>query len=567
MSTVLPRVDGWNAAVGGVVAPSAARGGTLRLVAGSDVDSLDPVRTYYVWVWLLQRMLNRTLVAYPTDPGQAGRVPVPDLAAGPALAEHGNRVWTYRLRPGVRFDDGREVTADDVAYGISRGYSRDVLPGGPTWLLDLLDDPDDPCGGPFGSAALRSVPAGVEVLDRHTVRFRLRRPFADFDHLLCQPAAIPVPRERDTGVDYGLAPASCGPYRVARYEAGRRLSLVRNEYWDPASDPIRPALPDRVEVTMGMTADELDDRLLGGEFDLDLESRGIQDTARRRILADEVLTARSDNPETGFLQFVAIHPFVAPLDNVHARRAIHYAADRLALQHARGGPIHGGDLAQTLFPPRYGIPNPGPRYAAGDPVTGELTGDLDAARAELRAAGLPHGFRATIGTQRGKFAAVAEALRDSVARVGIELDVELLDIAGYFATGAGSPATVRARNLGLVVNDWGADFPTPYGYLAPLVHGRFVPESGNFNTAELDDPGVNAAVDATLEATDPAEATRLWQQVQDDVMDRAVILPIVHDRTLLHRGPDATNVFVHPAFGLYDIQAAGVRAGARHTEQ
>lgn len=541
--------SGWNAAVGAVVRPSAVRGGTLRLVAGSDLDSLDPVRTYYVWVWLLQRMINRALTAYPADPGPDGLTPVLDLAEHVDVSADYRR-WTYRLRAGVRFDDGRPVTAEDVAYGVSRGFSRAALPGGPTWLHELLDDPADPCGGPFGPAGTRRRPAGVEVLGERTVRFSLRRPCPDFDHLVAQPAAVPVPAERDTGPDYELAPASCGPYRVERHVPGRSLRLVRNPYWAPGSDPIRPALPDAVEVTIGMTADELDRRLLAGEFHLDLESRGIQDATQRLILADPRLAAHADNPDTGFLQFVAIHPFQPPLDNVHARRAIHYAADRTALQRARGGPVTGGDIATSLFPPRYGIPATD-RYPAG------RTGDLDAAREQLRAAGLPAGFRARIGTQRGKFALVAEALRDSVARVGIELDIELLDIGSYFSHGAGSPATVRSRGLGLVVNDWGADFPTRYGYLAPLVHGRFVPSSGNFNTAELDDPAINAAVDATF-AAGPESARRQWAAVQDAVMDRAVILPIVHDRTLLLRNPSATNVFVHPAFGLYDFQAVGV---------
>ena len=92
-ATDLQEGGGWNAAVGASVAPSGRRGGTLRLVSSADVDSLDPARTYYVWVWLLQRLLNRTLMAYPTDPGPAGLVPVPDLAEGPGalLGGHGDR--------------------------------------------------------------------------------------------------------------------------------------------------------------------------------------------------------------------------------------------------------------------------------------------------------------------------------------------------------------------------------------------------------------------------------------------------------------------------------------------
>lgn len=545
-------MSGWDAAIGSIVRPSAHRGGTLRLGAGSGVDSLDPARTYYVWVWLLQRMLNRTLMAYPLDPGPGGRTPVPDLAEEPGCPSADHRTWTYRLRRGVRFDDGREVVADDVAYAISRPFSRHAVHGGPTWLLSLLDDPAAPCAGPFGGAGSRARPAGLEVVDKRTLVLHLRSPFRDLDHLLCQPGTAPVPAERDGGASYGDGPASTGPYRVLTHVPGSSLSLGRNPFWDRATDPVRPALPDAVEVTMGMTPDELDRRLLAGEVDVDLESRGIQDAAQRRILADPVLRGRSDNPTTGFLQYVTLNPHVGALVDVHARRAVHLAADRTTLQLARGGPVTGGNVATSLFPPAPDRPATD-RYPTGPGGRGDLAG----ARRQLVAAGLPDGFRARIGCQRGKFSLVAEALRDAVARVGIELEVELLDVATYFSTGVGSPATVRELGLGLVVNDWGPDFPSPYAYLAPLVHGRFVRDSGNFNTAELDDPRVNALVDATLCADGP-QAAALWDEVQRLVMDAAVLLPVTHDKTLLHRNPWVTNVYVHPAFGLYDVQAMGV---------
>src|SRR5690606_14077680 len=88
---------GWNAAVGAVVNPSRRRGGTLRLASSADVDSLDPARTYYVWVWLLQRLLNRTLMAYPTEAGPKGLTPVPDLAEAPGEVSADGLTWTYRL--------------------------------------------------------------------------------------------------------------------------------------------------------------------------------------------------------------------------------------------------------------------------------------------------------------------------------------------------------------------------------------------------------------------------------------------------------------------------------------
>lgn len=429
-----PGPGGWNAAVGAMVNPSEQRGGTLRLVSSADVDSLDPARTYYVWVWLLQRMLNRTLMAYPTEPGTAGLTPVPDLAEGPGVPGDGNRTWTYRLREGLRFDDGTPVTSADVRYAVQRIFAQDVLPGGPTYLVPLLDDPARPYAGPYRDGDPEALPAVLTPDDR-TIVFRLRTPFSDFDHLMAQPCVAPVPRHADTGARYGDAPRSTGPYRVADHRPGSHLHLERNPHWDRATDPVRPALPDRVELTIGLGLDEMDERLTAGEFDINLEGRGLQHAAQDRLAGDPVLRSRTDNPKTSFLHFVSLQPHVPPFDNPHVRRAVHYAADKILLQEARGGPVTGGDLTTALFPPRLAAHQALDRYPTGP----DLRGDLDAAHAELAAAGLPDGFDAVIGTQRGKFRLVADAVVESVARVGIRLTVKELDVATYFSQGRARP--------------------------------------------------------------------------------------------------------------------------------
>lgn len=553
---------GWNAAVGAVVSPSTERGGTLRLVASADVDSLDPARTYYVWSWLLQRLFSRTLMAFRSAPGPEGREVVPDLAEAPGVPSDGGRTWTYRLRSGIRFEDGTPVTAQDVKYAIQRTYAQDVLPGGPVYLLGLLDDGTDgtPAGrypGPYRDPHTERLGLrAVRTPDALTLVFRLRQPFPDFDYLMAQPNTAPVPEAADTREHYGRRPMATGPYRIEEYVPDRRLSLVRNHQWDPSTDPVRSALPDRITVAFGVEVNSLDDRLLAGDFHIDVEGRGIQHAAKDRILADPALRSRADNPATGFLQYISVQQAVPPFSDVHARRAVFYAADKRALLRARGGAPVGGSLATSILPPTLPAHSAHDRYPSGH----DLTGDLEAARAELAAAGLPDGFETVIATQPGKFTVVAETLAASLARVGIRAEVRQLDTAGYYRTGLGSPVTVREQGLGLAVTDWGADFPTEYGFLGPLIDGRQIkPGGGNFNFAELDDPEIHALIDKALRTGNPDERRALWQRIERVVMEQAVMLPMAHDRTLHYRDPRVTNVYVHPAFGLYDVQAMGLR--------
>ncbi|MFB6835736.1 ABC transporter substrate-binding protein [Streptomyces sp. NPDC056361] len=540
-------MSGWNGAVKGVANPGGKPGGRLAMVASADVDSLDPARTYYVWSWLLQRTMHRTLMAFGTDP--VTPTVVPDLASGPGEVSDSGLTWTYRIRDGVRFETGEAIRARDIAYAVERIFAQDALPGGPTYLLDLLDHGD--YRGPYGGQRCRAV----ECPDDETLRFRLKRPFADFDFVMAQPNTAPVPAHHDTREDYEKAPVCSGPYRIERYSPGHSLHLVRNPMWDRATDPLRPALPDDMTVTFGVDVNDLDRDLIAGKFHIDVEGRGIQHSARDVILADPVLRSRADNPATGFLQYITVQTCVPPFDDVHARRAVFYAANKAALLEARGGDGVGGSLATSLIPPTLPSHTGHDRYPSGT----DLTGDLKAARAELEAAGLPDGFETRIATQPGKFELVARTLAESVARVGIRAHVEVLDTASYYRSGLGHPDTVRTLGLGLGVTDWGADYPTEYGFLAPLIDGRQIKRGGgNFNFAELDDPLVRRLVDEAQALADPVARHRLWQRVEETVMERAVILPIAHDRTLHYRHPDVTDVYVHPAFGLYDVQAMGL---------
>ncbi|MFC7490497.1 MULTISPECIES: ABC transporter substrate-binding protein [unclassified Knoellia] len=533
-----------DAGVGAVHRPTTTRGGIARMGSAAGVDSLDPARTYYIWVALLQRMLSRTPMAYPSGPGPTARVPVPDLLSVEPETED-RRTWTLRLRQGVTYDDGTEVTAEHLRHAIERTFDPEVT-GGLRTIHALLPG----TAGYLGPAHGEHLDC-LRVEDPHTLTVTLAAPFADFPHVLAQPALAPVPPERDSGGGYEVSPAWTGPYRVTEHVPGERLALRRNPGWDGDTDPIRPALLDGVDVTMGLGHREVDEAVLRGHLDLSVEGRGVQLSTQADMEGDQSLMDLVDNPATGFLQFVSIHPFVEPFDCVHVRRAVHHAVDRVDLQRARGGPDLGGDIATQLFPPTLPAHRPWARYGTGP----DLRGDLEAARAELARSRHRGPLRGRIAAQQGKFHEVAESLAASVARVGIELEVVDLDIATYFSRGVGSPATLRERGLGLAVTDWGADYPTEHGFLTPLVDGRMIrPDAGNWNLPELDDPEIHTLVDQAV-AGEGEESLTAWRQVEQLVMEQAVLLPVVHDRTVHVRGPRLRNVYVHPAFGLYDVHA------------
>lgn len=546
----------FNAAVTSILNPSAKKGGTLNLWASQDADSWDPTRAYYAFAWDMQRFYARTLVAYPSAAGTDGLKLQPDLAqAMPTISPDG-KTYTFKLKSGLKFDDGAPVTSKDIKYGIERDFAQDVLPGGPVYLQSILDE-GQKYPGPYKDTDPNKLGLkSVLTPDDSTIVFKLAQPSSDFIYYLAMGSASPVEKAKDTGATYQQHPGSTGPYKIASYSPNKSVSFVRNPNWDPATDTIRKALPDAINVTITTNADDLDSRLLAGTADLDIGQVGVQTAAQAKILTNPSLKANTDDAPNGFIRYISMQTKVAPFDNVHCRKAVEYAVNGTDLQTARGGPAAGA-LATNMLPPNIlGHDSYDPyNLAAGKP-------QVDKAKQELTLCGKPNGFTTTVAARNNKPKEVktAEALQAALKNVGITVNIDQYDGAQSSSV-MGAPANVHKKGYGLNVFGWGADFPTASGFLGVLVDGRQILPAGNNNYTEVNDPAINALIDDAQKQTDPAAAAADYTKINHMVMDQALYVPVVYDQALNYRNPRLTNVVFEQAFGMIDFQALGVSDG------
>jgi len=550
---------GYNAATKGIANASDAKGGTLRFVSTQEADSWDPQRTYYGFVWDFARYYTRQLVTFAPQPGRKSTTLVPDLAAGLAKVSDSGTTYTYSLRAGITWEDGSPITSQDIKYGIERSWADDVISGGPAYLQKALD-PKKTYKGPYTDKDPQKLGLrAVETPDAKTIVFHLAEPNSDFEQMLALPTASPVKRERDTGNLYELKPLSSGPYKFDSYDPNHKLILVRNGQWNKASDPIRPALPDRIEVTFVTDANDMDKRLLNGEFDLDLNGTGLSQAAVTKALGNAGLKENLDNPRTGYTRYAVFPQSVKPMDDIHCRKAIIFAADHKALQTARGGPIAGGDIAPNLLPPS--IAGSDPTYDPYGVLDNDGKSNLEKAKKELRACGKPNGFSTTIGVRKNTPAELktAAALQKELKKVNITTKIDRIDGAALFGIFK-SPQAVKDRGYGIIVMGFAADFPTGQGFLRPLVDGRFILQTGNNNYSELNDPEINALFDDAIAERDPAKAGTIYQQINHKVSENAVYLPITYEKIMMWRGPRLHNTYTADSYyGRYDYVSLGVR--------
>ena len=540
-----------NAAMGKVFNPSTVKGGTLRFGMPGDWDSVDPGDTYYGMSWNWLRNYARTLTVFKAGPGAP--TVVPDLAETLGVPSDGAKTWTYKLRDGLKFEDGTPITSADVKYGVARQLDKDTFPNGPTYFNDFLKDV--PKGYSVYKDKNLANLKSIETPNPKTIVFHLKSSFSGFDYFAQLPATAPVPAAKDTGSKYKEHVVSSGPYMFDTVALGKKYTLKRNPSYDPKTDPEsgRLALPDNMSVELGLNSPDIDNRLLAGDLDIDMQGTGVGAATQGKIIGNPSLKAKSDNPATARTWFSVVNPDVAPLDNIDCRKAILLAYDKTGYQRAYGGAT-GGDIATSLMPPMV----PGHKSMDLYEAKAKPQGDIPAAKVKLVKCGQPNGFATNISyrSDRPKEKATAESMQQSLAKAGIQLTIKPFPTGDYFKLYAGKPDFAKANKLGIMVYGWGADWPDGFGFLSQIVDSRTIRPAGNTNLG-IKIPAVDAEIDKALATTDLTARNAIWGNVDQMVMENASIVLGVWNKGLFYRPESLTNVSVSEAFGMYDYATIG----------
>ncbi|WP_432137882.1 MULTISPECIES: ABC transporter substrate-binding protein [unclassified Streptomyces] len=542
---------GANAATKGVVNASTQKGGTVTYEYSDVPDSFDPGNTYYAYMYNLSRLWARPLMTFKPGAGEKGNELVPDLAAAPGESSEGGKTWTYKLREGLKYEDGTPITSKDVKYAVERSnFARDVLSLGPNYFQQFLEG-GDKYKGPYKDKSEKGL-ASIETPDDTTIVFHLNRAFQEFDYLVATPQTAPVPQAKDTGVDYVKNIVSSGSYKFESYEEGKQVVLVRNDNWDPKTDPLRKQYPDKVVVKLKVNPETIDQDVMSGEA-IDLGGTGVQAATQAKVINDASLKANTDNTYGGRLVYMAINTKLAPFDNVACRKAVEYAIDKVSVQTAEGGPVR-GDIATTVLPPDI------PGYEKSDAYASDGSkGDVAKAKEQLQACGKTS-IKTNISARsdRPQEIDAATAIIASLKKVGIDASLKQFPSGKYFTDAAGVPEFDKKQNIGLHMMQWGADWPSGYGFLQQILHSDAIGASGNTNLSQLANADVDKMLETAIATEDAAKRNSLYTEIDKKVMDEAALVPLTYFKVLLYRPANYTNLVSSAAWsGQYDYLNIG----------
>jgi len=400
-------------------------------------------------------------------------------------------VWTFQLRPGVKFHDGQPFGARDV--------------------VATYDRLADPATGSAALSVLKGVlsKGGARVVDTHTVAFHLDAPNGNFPYYVSSDNYNAVILPANYAGGYEKTFIGTGPLRLESYEPRRGASFVRNpDYWGA------PALPQRVQFTfyadeqaqlLALLGDEADamgtftvQGGIGVLHDPQFKVLGVHSSAHRQI------HMRNDSPQ---------------FRDKRVRQALALAIDRDV-------------LARGLFRGRASVGNDSP-FAPVFPSTADSVPqrapDLATARRLLADAGVPHGFDVTLTTEKYmEIPDLAVIVQNAAKAIGINVALRIESQSQYY--GAGTYGKSDWLDAPLGITDYGHRGVPNVFLTSTLTSG------GTWNAAHFRNPQYDRLVAQFVATLDIAQQKRIAAQIETLLLDETpVIIPYFYDQLVAQR--------------------------------
>lgn len=547
---------------GGGTGGGAKKGGTLQVLdTAGGIDSLDPGYWYYQADY--QEVGNTTQRwLYGWKP--ADTTPTPDLAEGVPQVSNGDKTYTIKIKSGIKYSpplQNRTVKAADVKYALERCFLPQVGNGYANLYYSDIE------GVKAYTDKKADEISGIQTPDDQTLVINTTQPVGVFatGAAFGMPCTIPIPKDYAQKYDkgkqstYGEHQVFTGPYmiqndgkgKITGYKAGQKLTLVRNPSWDKSTD-FKPAYFDRIEVKGGFDSTVAARRTLTGQGLLSGDY-----AAPPTPVLKQALSSRKDQlsiESSGGNRYISLNTKVKPLDNVNVRRAISAVIDRTGLRQTRGGPTLGTPATHLLPPGVPGYEEAGGVKGPGFDFTSSPTANVPLAMEYMKKAGYKSGKYTgppvlTIADNQSPAKETAEAFQSQVAKIGLELQFREVPHATMLTKFCQVPKADVAicPNLG-----WGADFFAAQSFFGPLFHGRNIVPSGNVNTAQVNDPKLNAQVDRALKITNAGAAAKAWGDLDKEVTNQAYFIVWLWDNNVSLQSSNMKGVPSKFNSGAYD---------------
>ncbi|HEY3004545.1 MAG TPA: ABC transporter substrate-binding protein, partial [Kribbellaceae bacterium] len=389
----------------------------------------------------------------------------------------------------------------------------------------------------------------METPDDKTIIFHLAQAVSEFDQTASMFTFSPVPQAKDTKTQYDNHPIATGPYKVESYARNKQLVLVRNTNWDPKTDDVRKALPDKFIFKFGNDPGTVDQRLIANgtadQSSVSMDGLQPENIAKTDSAAVKSRVVQSEDLCRRYIGFNEQH---ALLKNQKLREALYYGLDRTSYRDGRGGARLSKEIDSV-------VPQSMNGYEAESFFKVPPAGDPAKAKQLLTEAGYK-GQKLVLGSSDTKVATkAAEAAQASWKAIGVNVEIKKIPGANYYSTQQND-----ASATDLVTAGWCPDWPSMSSVVAPVLGedstspGKPAQNNYSRSTAGYD------LIKAAATEKDTAKAVDLWKKAYSEIMKTAPLVPTVQDLNVYVNGSNITDAYADQPFGgIFDFTQIGLK--------
>ncbi len=495
-------------------------GGTYRLLGQGDIRSLDPpaAESSEDW-WSAGMVLYNQLYFYDKDGNFYA-----DLAADlPKISEDG-LVYSIPLRQGVKFHNGREMTADDVKFTLEHQLWPEVYSWGKSYM-ENIEGYDAVIDG-----ASKEL-SGIKIIDPYTVEITLKKPQAVFPALLSMSmnAIIPQAETLEAGSDWGFTTViGTGPFKFVEWVAGEKAVYARNpDYFKT------PPFIEQIELYLNVDPAVQLLRWENGEA----EWAHAPGAELPRLLSDEATKNKLRMSSSLSTNRLGIHVDVKPFDDIRVRQAVALAIDKAAIVQKSGGTVV---ALEGHFTP--------PLLQYDQAFKSKYQYNVEAAKQLMAEAGYADGVQG-VKLYIGQSEEIGQLLQADLAAIGIEVELMIGQWKDW-------RDAIRAGDITLFMYGWAASFPDAYDYTSAWTTCAAVEtgyNDGNYCNEKIDE--MMNRVEA-LALTD-ADRIAAYREIQDIVINQDVAWVALNTPQQLALGADyVQNDFMSPIYGWPYLETA-----------